>query len=48
MLVNEKVSNVNNIKEWSDLDNPMEDKNHRFVLKNQDDQGKGALRRMKM
>lgn len=35
----DKLFNANNMKDWSDLNNPMEDRN-RTCLKNYDDQDK--------
>ena len=44
----DKLFNGSNMKHWSDLDNPMENGNHRFVRRIRMAEVKDALRRMKM
>ena len=44
----DKLFNGNDMKDWSDLDNPMKDGNHIFVRRIRMAEVKDALRRMKM
>ena len=44
----DKLFNGNHMKNWSDLGDPMEDKNNRFVWRIRMTEVKDALRRMKM